>query len=141
MKRIVPCGLIAVGIYWCIMSMQYGLWVRKGPGGGFLSMVAGILTVAIGILVLMENWKDKDKGNFNIKVFLPIGVMVAMAISSKFIGLIPAIIIYLFCWLKFYSKAGIKTTMLVTVLCPLAIYGIFAVWLKVPLPAGFWAMM
>ena len=136
MKRVVPVGLIAVGIYWCVMSVEYGLWVRKGPGGGFLSMVAGLLTIIIGLFVLKENWKTEDKGKFNPKVIIPIGVMVAMAVGSKLIGLIGAIMVYLFCWLKFYSKANTKLTVLVTIICPTIIYAIFVMWLKVPFPTG-----
>lgn len=136
MKRIVPVGLIGVGFYWCVMSVKYGLWVRKGPGGGFLPMVAGLLTVLIGLLVLKNSWKEETLGTFSPKVLIPIGAMIAIALSSKLIGLLGAIIVYLFCWLNFYSKTSLKTSIIVSIVCPAIIYAIFVVWLKVPVPTG-----
>jgi len=141
LKRIVPIGLMGIGVYWCIMSIQYGLWVRKGPGGGFLPMLAGILAILIGIWVVKDSFKETDLGKFNKKVFLPIGVMLAIAILSEYIGLICAIVIYLFCWLRFYSKVNLKTTILITIICPCIVYAIFIMWLKVPVPTGIFGRL
>ncbi|NLI90089.1 MAG: tripartite tricarboxylate transporter TctB family protein [Epulopiscium sp.] len=136
MKKGVSVGFILAGVYWIVMSFSYGLWVMNGPGGGFMPLIGGILAVIFGIAVLIEAIKEGTSPSFDFKVLIPVGALLAVIILSKLIGLILSIAVYLFIWLKFYEKESTKLTILVTILCPLACYLIFVMWLKAPLPRG-----
>lgn len=122
-------------------AFSFGLWVRDGPGGGFLPLVAGVLAIIFGGVILRENIQENLPGKFNPKVFLPIGALLAIVAASKIIGLILSIAVYLFLWLKFYEKESWLLTVTVTILCPLICYMIFVVWLKAPLPRGILGLL
>lgn len=136
MKKGISVGFILLGVYWVMSSFTFGLWVRNGPGGGFLPLLAGILAIIFGGLVLRENIKDGSRGTFNPKVLLPIGALLLIVGGSKIIGLILSIAAYLFVWLRYYEKEPLKVSVMIAIICPAVFYLVFVMWLKAPLPRG-----
>lgn len=141
MKKGISVAFLLLGVYWAISALSYGLWIRNGPGGGFLPLLAGIVAIIFAGLILKENIKDNLPGHFNPRALLPVAALLAIVIVSKVVGLILSIGIYLFVWLKFYEKQSLIQTMLVTVVCPLILYMIFVMWLKAPLPRGIFRLL
>ncbi|MDF2614180.1 MAG: tripartite tricarboxylate transporter family receptor [Clostridia bacterium] len=141
MKRFIPAVFILIGIYWTVMSFSYGLWIRGGPGGGFLPLVAGILAIIFGVVVTMAEFKDKTPTNFTFKAFLPPLILLGIIVVSQLIGIIITLVIYIFSWIRFYEKESYLKSGLVAVLCPAVIYAIFVMWLKVPLPQGILGLL
>lgn len=136
MKKIVPILSILTGVYWVIYGFKYGFWVRKGPGGGFLPVIAGILAVAFALLVLRVQSKDKSQVSFDWKAFLPALGIGCMLLISQLLGLVLSIAIYVFLWLRYMEKYKISKSLIIGVCCSAMIYGIFVLWLSVPLPKG-----
>lgn len=136
MRKFIPIAFILVGIYWLAMSFTYGLWIRGGPGGGFLPALAGILMIIFGMIITISEFKNKIPSGFTYKAFLPPLVLFGIVIASKLFGLILTLVLYIFIWLKYYEKKSYLQSVSVAILCPTIIYLIFIMWLKVPLPKG-----
>lgn len=136
MKKFVLIFSIIMGIYWTICGFGYGFWVRKGPGGGFFPVLAGIMAVIFGSLMLINSRKDKSSSAFPWKTLLPVAAIVMLMLCSYLVGLIISIAIYVFLWLKFIEKYKILNSLIIGICCAAIIYGIFVVWLQVPLPTG-----
>ena len=60
-QKIVLALVFLAGVYWIIGSLQLDLWVRNGPGGGFLPLLAGILCVGFSGVILLREW-HKESG-------------------------------------------------------------------------------
>lgn len=139
LRRVIPVGLILIGLFWCVESIfTYQIWVRSGPGGGFISLIAGLITVVFSALILVqERWQNhQGKTQFDPMVLLPIGYMVAIVVLSKLIGLILALSVYIFLWLKIREKKSAISCTLVAIICPAVLYALFVLWLRAPLPKG-----
>lgn len=141
MKKGISVAFILLGVYWVISALSYGLWVRNGPGGGFLPLLAGILAIIFAALILRENIKNNLPANFNPKAMIPVAALLAIVVASKIIGLILAIAVYLFVWLKYYEKQSLRQSTLIAVICPLILYLVFVMWLKAPLPKGILGLL
>ncbi|MEW9094262.1 MAG: tripartite tricarboxylate transporter TctB family protein [Clostridiaceae bacterium] len=141
MKKIIPILSIITGCYWVIYGFKYGFWIRKGPGGGFLPVISGILAVIFAILVLTSQKNDKDKIKFNWKAFLPVIGVMSMLLISYLLGLILAIAIYVFLWLKYIEKYKTSKSLIIGSCCSIVVYGIFVLWLSVPLPTGILGLL
>jgi putative tricarboxylic transport membrane protein len=61
---------------------------------------------------------------------------VSVVVLALLIGFFPALTLYVFGWIKWYEKYSWRLTILITVITIGAMYGIFAMWLRVPFPEG-----
>ena len=140
-KKLILIGLILVGAYWCLESFKIGLWVRKGPGGGFMPLLAGSLCILFSLIILIKDWK-KDAGEaFKPMALLPIGALLVTILASYVIGVALSVVIFIFLWLYFFEKMPIKSSLLVSILWPSALYAIFVLWLQTPLPKGLLGLL
>ncbi|MDC7239691.1 MAG: tripartite tricarboxylate transporter TctB family protein, partial [Spirochaetales bacterium] len=55
---------------------------------------------------------------------------------AMIIGFFPAMFLFLEGWLKIYEKYSWKKSLPISIITTAALYGIFAMWLMVPFPAG-----
>lgn len=137
MRKVFPIIGIAAGLYWIIAGLfVYDFWVRKGPGGGFMPVLAGILALVFGIKTLIQNSKDKSPSVFSWKAMVPVAALAALVLSSYVLGLIVSIAIFIFVWMKFVEKFKTVRSAVTGILTAAALYGIFGLWLKVALPQG-----
>jgi len=141
LKKFVPIFSIVVGIYWIVMGFNYEFWVRKGPGGGFIPVLAGIMAVGLGILVYISSNKDKTPIKFSFKALLPVAGIVLLILVSYVTGLVIAIALYVFLWLKFMEKYKTSKSIIIGFCTATVIYGVFVAWLKVPLPTGLFELL
>ena len=140
-KKLILIGLILVGAYWCIESFKIGLWVRKGPGGGFMPLLAGSLCILFSLILLIQDLKKEESTGFQLIALLPIGALLAIILSSYLIGLALSVVIFIFLWLYFFEKMPVLNSILVSVLWPGALYAIFVLWLQTPLPKGLLGLL
>jgi energy-coupling factor transporter transmembrane protein EcfT len=136
MKKMFPIISILAGIYWTISGINYGAWVRNGPGPGFFPIIAGVLTITFGVFVLKAVSEDKTPSHFTLKAFKPIIALIILVLISKIIGLVLSIPLYIFVWLKFVEKEEAIRSAIIGVLATTVIYSVFVLWLRVPLPSG-----
>lgn len=136
MRKVIPVLSIMAGLYWLIQGYFYGVWVRNGPGGGFFPIVAGLTVVVFSLIVL---WKDMGKhspSQFSWLAFLPAAALLTMVIFSYLVGMIISMMLYIFSWLKFAEKHTVSRSLLISLGTTAVVYGIFVVWLNVPMPKG-----
>lgn len=141
MKRFFPVLALILGLYWVVQGTIYGLWTRQGPGPGFLPVIAGVLAVVFSLAVLVASRKDKSESKFTWKAFLPVAALIAVVLSSYVLGLIVALAIYIFLWLRFMEKYQIKKSLIIGISCAGILYIVFGVWLKVPFPLGIFELL
>jgi len=137
-QYVAPIVALLLGVYWVIGAFDYGLWVRNGPGGGFLPLIGGLLTIVFSIsLILQKRKKAKDEGEkFSWKALLPAGALLAMILLSQVVGMLISMAIYIFAWLKFMEKETLTKSLAISVGTVAIIYAVFFAWLRVPFPKG-----
>lgn len=140
-KKLILIGLILVGAYWCYEAFNIGLWVRKGPGGGFMPLLAGGLCILFSLILLIQDRKEKAGTGFNKVALLPIGALAVIILSSYLIGIALSVVIFIFLWLFLFEKMPLLNSVLVSILWPGALYAIFVLWLQTPLPKGLLGLL
>lgn len=140
-QRVVLILLVALGIYWVLESLKLNLWVRKGPGGGFLPLIAGSMCVFFALKTLISEWKKEDTSHFDKKALYPIGSILLAVLAIYVIGMFFSMILLIFFWLFFYEKTPLKNSILVAVIWPSVLYAVFVIWLQSPLPKGLLGLL
>lgn len=139
MERVVAALCVLVGGFWAFKGfVTYGFWVDKGPGGGFLPIVIGLLTVILSLVLLKRSFtkKAENKTPVNLKIFIPIFSVLAAVFLTKILGLVLTMVIMVFIWLKFLEKYTYLHASISAMLVGIFVYGIFRLWLQVLLPTG-----
>lgn len=141
MKKVVPILVIMTGLYWVIKGYAYGFWVRNGPGGGFLPIVAGLMAIVFSLAVLWKDRKEKTPSDFTWLAFLPAAALLGMVFFSYLVGILISMAVYIFLWLKLIEKRKLSSSLAISFGTVGVIYGLFVVWLKVPLPKGLLGLL
>lgn len=136
MSMLVPVLSLIAGAYWVINGFDYGFWVRKGPGGGFIPIVAGAVLIVFSIVVIFTNIRDKEPCHFTRKAFVPVLAMVGLGVGCYVVGMIISMAFFVFLWLKAAEKRSVIESLLISVITTAILYGIFVMWLHVPMPKG-----
>lgn len=135
MNKIIELGCAVLSAAWVYMGVfQYGFWADGVPGGGFVPVLFGGITLILCLTLLL-----KDKGNavvINKAVYFPIMVVVAVVIATYLTGMLTALIIMVFSWLKFYEKYTSMRAGIISIVIAGFVFGIFGLWLQVPFPTG-----
>lgn len=136
MSMFVPVLSLVIGAYWVMRGFDYGFWVRKGPGGGFIPVIAGAVLIVSSIVVIIMNIRDKHPVHFTRKAFIPVLAMVGLGVGCYIFGMIISMVLFVFLWLKLAEKRSVFESLLISVITTAILYGIFVVWLHVPMPKG-----
>lgn len=136
MTKVVPVLAIITGFYWVIQGFVYGLWVRNGPGGGFLPAVGGLMAIVFSLVVLWKGRKEKTPSEFTWTAFLPAAALLGMVFLSYLVGLIISLAVFIFLWLILAEKWKPLNSLAISLGTLTTIYCIFVLWLNVPFPKG-----
>ena len=146
MILIVNLVLLGVSLFWLITAVTtMPLWQGISLAGGLLPAVAsGVMTLLLFFElrdILKRNKINKEYflnsfSEVNWKDMIPIVVGLCILAGIKLIGMLLTLTIMLFCWLKFLSGYSVKKSAIVTSCVMLFLYGVFKLWLKLPLPQG-----
>lgn len=144
MNKVAYVISIVFGLIWIYRGFfQYRLMFLHGPGGGLFPFVAGIIVVVFGGLLLVQTLikERKAKGEklfnvTNIAAAKIIGIAFLTALSVHLVGLTIALCISLFCWMKFFSKRPVLSSLLVSICTVAILYISFAILLRLPMPRG-----
>ncbi len=136
MRKIFPIFAIALGLFWVAMSFRYGLWIRRGPGGGFFPLVGGLLCAGFGLIYLIGELRAPTPALIDGKFLHPILAVLAALAASYALGLLPALLLFIFLWLWLYEKRGAASSFLISACTTAGIWAVFVYWLVVPLPKG-----
>ncbi|MGI6037096.1 MAG: tripartite tricarboxylate transporter TctB family protein [Limnochordia bacterium] len=130
-----------VGLYWVIAGVNYGLWVRNGPGPGFLPVLGGLLTMVFCMAILWQNREKESPIKFNPKAFLPVGALLAMVLLSHVLGLLISMTLFIFLWLRIAERQSPAKSLTISLGTVLVVYAVFVAWLRVPFPKGFLGLL
>lgn len=149
---ILSAVLILVSVVWIVMGFNLGLWI---PGvsadSGFMPVLFGTLTLVCSALLLVQSIKkynnrdksadkkvdmnlDKEKVMAFIKTYAPVPFAIFTALCLQYLGLIPAIFLLIFGWMKLMNNFTWKKSILIGVIVTVVIYAIFDMWLQIPFP-------
>lgn len=136
MRKIFPTAAVLTGIYWIVCAFDYGLWVRRGPGGGFFPFIGGVLTVVFSGLFLLREIRNPQPASIDPKFLHPILAVLGVLLSTYVIGMLPAMLLFIFLWLWRYEKYSLAFAACVSIATMLVIYCVFVYWLSVQMPLG-----
>lgn len=137
LKIIFPlCSMILAAVFFYLGITKFGFWDPvKGPIGGFYPTIISAVLFVISLLAFMQSWKEAPpKIHFDdLKVLLSAILVLA---GSYVFGMIGAVVIYLFVWMKFVEKESWKNTIILTVFVGGIAWLVFDMWLGVNFPKG-----
>ncbi|WP_257350079.1 tripartite tricarboxylate transporter TctB family protein [Pseudalkalibacillus decolorationis] len=136
MSRIIPLIVAIIGTYCAYQGwFQYGFWVNKGPGGGFLPVIIGVLCA---LLCIYEAIKNTDTSvRFERKHLFPIIATILLFFAINIVGMIAALGLFMIAWLFFLEKFTIYRSATLGICTTGVIYIVFKLFLHVPFPVGY----
>jgi len=135
-RVVFPAASVCLGILWVVVGLgSYGWYVDEKPASGFFPILIGGLLIPIGILAIMSE-RTQAAPKFISSYIHPLLAAVSVVFFALVIGFFPALTIYVFGWLRWYEKYPIRFSLIVTAITIAFMYGIFAMWLRVPFPIG-----
>lgn len=139
MDRLISLLCMLVGGFWAYKGLfTYGIWVDKGPGGGFLPVTIGGLVIILCLAQLRRSFKAPyQKIHISSRLLIPIITCIASVILTEFLGLIVTMTLMTIFWLKIIEKYSLLKSTITGVLTGVFLYGVFTVWLQVIFPKGF----
>lgn len=118
---------------------------RLGPGA-FPGALGAILTGLGAILVVQERRREvapvaeagqSDEVANGRKAFLVLGMLAAAVAVAPWVGLVPALLIFLFTVAFVVEKVGLVRSTALAMVCFALYYGVFELLLGVPMPGPF----
>ena len=130
--------LAVVGLAFLAVSLTYDYWASFGPGPGMLpSWLAGGLLVCTAFLLYAElgsaRWVEVQPAGAH-RLLIAIGLMVATALAVPFIGMMPALALFVFLFGSVIDRNSYRFSAFLSLATVGAIYLIFGVWLGVQFP-------
>jgi len=127
------CGF--VGAFWALNGwFNYGFWINKGPGPGFLPVIFGLLTCTFCVMRLLR--PDKDAEPVDKRALVPIGAIIAFTVSIYIVGFLASAFLFMACWLKSQGSYSYRFSLVLAALVTFFIWLVFEYWLQVPFPTG-----
>lgn len=137
---LVTIGIVLLGASWAMLGyFKYGFWVNNGPGSGFFPVLAGSGAAVLGIYeLLFSPVKAKAVGT---KSLWPAAAMAITVASIPLVGMVLAMSLFITLWILAVERKAWHKAVLTGVGAGVAIYLVFALWLKVPFPQGLFLEM
>ena len=140
--------ILAIGLIVGFDAVRLGYgWAMEGPRAGFFPFVLAIVIV-FGCLVIMRQAYAKKNSPKSKQLLIPKGGMkpllvvavpaVLMLLLTEIVGLYVAAIVYLTGYIRWVGRFGWMTTLLISILVPVAFYILFEKIFLVPMPMGIY---
>lgn len=134
-KYIIPGILSLIALYWLYSSVcVYGIWDEEGPLGGFMPMLASIITLGFSIASMFKS-PSQEKPWF-VTIFIPVAMVIVLVGMVQVIGMLPSLAVMLFVWFKGLEKYSWGFSLLMTACVIGVVWAVFELWLRVPFPTG-----
>lgn len=136
-KVLIPVLTFIVGAVFFYIGLDYGFWnsAAAKPTKGFFPTIMAVALMGISVLGFINGLKA-EKVEFRLaNWFVPLGLIAVIA-ASYIIGLVPAILIFEFVWLKLYEKVSWKTTIITIAIVVFIVVCCFQMWLGIDFPKG-----
>ena len=136
-KTIIPLFTLALGVFWLIYGLaNHGFWHPvRGPITGFVPILVSIPLIPVSIFGLIRSFKEKDSPEPLESWTIVLAAGLAFFLVFIF-GMIIALMIFAFVWIRIYEKASWKQTIISLIVTFGILFGVFGHWLMVPFPNG-----
>lgn len=135
-RRITPLALLILGILATVGSIRLELGTLPHPGPGLWPLVISLAIVFSSILIFalpgeeaLETWTRKS-----ISVGTGVISLCVFIVLFNLVGFFVPAVLMMFVWLRIYGGEAMKTTIVLSLTGPLALYIIFDSLLGVPFP-------
>ena len=144
-ERVFAALLGLFGVLWAGKSLELTYMGRFAPGAGFLPFWLGLLLVGLSLLVLYRSFfaarapasDAAPSGGWRRIGPIVLGLVVAVAVI-EWVGFAVAVAVYLVLLVRFLERRPWPAALGLALGATAAIFLIFKVWLRVPLPVGPW---
>jgi putative tricarboxylic transport membrane protein len=145
--RISSLVILSLSIFVCVESVRLpvGIGTWNDPGPGFFPFAAGIIMAALSSGLYIKSLRSKipEMGSWYVKakwkkLFLILICLVGYAIFLEIIGFMLSTFILLFFLFRFVEDQRWIVAIGGSLAVALISYAIFARWLMLQLPKGFW---
>ncbi len=140
---------MTVGILFCIGSIGLGLGGLREPGPGFFPFVMSFCLITFSLIHLISSLRKGGEsklsspggvwpGKEGLKRVLPIIFMLFIyVIALKYLGFVLTTLLFMILLLRFVEPRRWLAVFLIASLTTALSYGVFQLWLRADLPAGF----
>ena len=118
-------------------------WGDDGPGAGYFPFYVGLimLVASVGTIVRtlasgtpdLSNFVEREQLTLVLKVLVPTIVYV---VAISFLGIYVASAIFIAFFMMWLGKYPVRKVVPIAILVPVAMFLMFEIWFKVPLPKG-----
>ena len=133
------CGLFAV--LWIATALGLPYMGDYAPGSGFLPLWLGVCLLGLSIFQIVASLRapvaSAPPGQLRKVVAVVLGLLVCVAVIER-VGFVVAVGLYLLFLLRGVEKEPWRTSLGLSVAVVAVLFGLFRLWLKVPLPKGPW---
>ncbi len=133
------CGAFAA--LWIATALGLPYMGDFAPGSGFLPLWLGVCLFVLSAIHVVSCVRapaaDTPAGHWRKVVAVTLGLVVCVAVIEP-LGFVVAVGAYLLFLLRGVEKEPWRTSLGVTVGAIAVLFGLFRVWLHVPLPKGPW---
>ena len=137
--QILPISFIILSLVWIYMGLsKFGFYDKiKGGTAAFLPVICAAVMLVASTIALIESFKKAgERPKLDMVCILFFAMCFGIVGLSYVIGLMAAMILYVFIWLKFVEKCSWVSSIIVTVACAAVGYGVFEYLLGVPFAKG-----
>ena len=133
------CGLFAA--LWIATALGLPYLGDYAPGSGFLPLWLGVCLLVLSAIHVVTSLRAPaaaaPAGHWRKVVAVTLGLIVCVAVIEK-LGFVVAVSAYLLFLLRAVEKESWRTSLGVSIGTIAVLFGLFRVWLQVPLPKGPW---
>jgi len=149
LEKISSFSWLAVSAAIILGSSKYSFGTWSHPGPGFLPIWCGIIMATFAAITCFQaTWRGgkevraKEEASFLTskwpKLVAMLIILMAYAFLLESLGFLAITFIALVCLLKLVGPTRWRTALAEALLATFVSYVLFGLWLKVPLPKGFW---
>ncbi len=135
--------LLVLGIGIFLASFTYPIGTLRAPGGGLFPLLASILLMALaGVITIQAFMKKQEEttqpffsGKEALKrVLIGLVALLGFRYLLPFIGFGFSVFLFVLFLAKYLGHYNWKVSLLFSALTAVAVYYLFQVWLKIPMP-------
>ncbi len=127
---------------------SYSIGALSKPGPGFLPLLCAAVMAILAMVVFFQSiWKEKRRERRSgeplftprwPKIAIALGALLAYFLLLEPIGYLAVTFLFILGALKIIEPGSWRSALAEAMAATLFSYVLFEVWLKVPLPKGFW---
>lgn len=137
-NRIISIIFILLCIYAFIETTRFPNLSAVDYGPSFMPRIAAGLLAGLSIMLFISTFKKQDdekvKQDDMLKLLFHICYIIAFALVVSWLGVLITVPIFLFVYILIYGKIKIYKNIFLSLVITAALYGLFVVVLRIPLP-------